>query len=397
MIRQIIKYLKNHFYEYRIRNKYKYNKWVNVGKYSTARNIVLEIRNKTLSFIEDMRIKKNLYGKYTYSKSRPYPTLYSSIYAVLTRYLYRDIDNLSIRQRKEWINYIQSFQCNDGLFRDLTIKNEIAEKANWWGWRHLTLHAIMALTALGGLAKRKFRILEPLRDKNFLMKWLESRDWLNNTDFVSNEIQNRGVMLQYARDFHRENWADDAIKITFDFLDKKQDRETGLWGSRFDTPYYLLRGVQAGYHLWCLYSYDKRPMNYTDRIIDSCLSIQNKLGGFGVSLISSACEDIDSIGPLCHFYCMANYRKKDIEVALEKAIPWVLVNMNEDGGFVFRRTKSFEYGHQRMFSKVDESAMFPTWFRTLSLAYVGKTLPDSIVSEFNWQFIKCPGLQFWSD
>lgn len=81
---------------------------------------------------------------------------------------------------------------------------------------------------------------------------------------------------------------------------------------------------------------------------------------------------------------------------LRRALPWVLVNMNDDGGFVFRRGEKFVYGHERMSSERDKSAMFPTWFRTLSLAYLAQALPDSVVGGFDWQFLCCPGLQFFS-
>ena len=50
-----------------------------------------------------------------------------------------------------------------------------------------------------------------------------------------------------------------------------------------------------------------------------------------------------------------------------------------------------------MFSGINESNMFATWFRTLSLAYIGKALPDSWAGEFDWCFEKIPGLQFWYD
>jgi hypothetical protein len=39
--------------------------------------------------------------------------------------------------------------------------------------------------------------------------------------------------------------------------------------------------------------------------------------------------------------------------------------------------------------------MFPTWFRTLSLAYLAQALPDSVVGRFNWRFQNSPGIQFW--
>ena len=69
--------------------------------------------------------------------------------------------------------------------------------------------------------------------------------------------------------------------------------------------------------------------------------------------------------------------------------------MNDDGGFVFQRGEPLVYGHERMSSKADESTMFPTGFRTLSLAYLAQALPHSVVGGFGWQFPRCPGLQFW--
>jgi hypothetical protein len=132
-----------------------------------------------------------------------------------------------------------------------------------------------------------------------------------------------------------------------------------------------------------------------DKIIDSCLVTQNRLGGFGVPLNSSACEDIDSIDSLVRLSFITDYRKEDIRKSLEKAIIWVLTNLNADGGWVFRRGEGFRYGHDLMWARTDQSSMFPTWFRTLSLAYISKVLPHNSVTALTWQFIRCPGLQFW--
>jgi len=356
-----------------------------------------KIRKCTLSYIEDMRIKDGAYGRYKYAKSQTEPVLYASLYAALTRHLYRDLDEISDKQRNEWIDYIQSYQSADGLFKDPLIDNEIAPVIDWWGWRHLTLHAIMALTALGATAEKKFRLLEPFREKNFVIGWLGSRNWRNDPAGVSNEIQNYATLLQYARDFQGEKWAGSAVEWIFDWLDEKQDPETGLWGNRFDTPHFLSIGVQTGYHLWLLYFYDRRPVKYIDKIIKSVLETQNFLGGFGVPSNSSACEDIDSIDPLVRLIFISQDHSGKIKKALQKALPWILTNLNEDGGFVFRRAEPFKYGHEKMYSRAEESAMFPTWFRTLSLAYIGKALPDSVAGKFDWQFLKCPGHQFWSD
>jgi len=37
-------------------------------------------------------------------------------------------------------------------------------------------------------------------------------------------------------------------------------------GKRFDTATHLSNGVQADYHIWLLYFYDRRPVRYMRRI-----------------------------------------------------------------------------------------------------------------------------------
>lgn len=153
--------------------------------------------------------------------------------------------------------------------------------------------------------------------------------------------------------------------------------------------------MQTGYHLWLLYFYDRRPIQYIERSIDSCLKTQNLYGGFGVPLNSSACEDIDSIDPLIRLSLETDYRKTEIMDALKRALPWILVNMNSDGGWVFRRYEAFQYGHPAMRVESEESAMFPTWFRTITLAYLAQFLIDSYMPYYNWRFFDGPGHQFW--
>ena len=39
-------------------------------------------------------------------------------------------------------------------------------------------------------------------------------------------------------------------------------------------------------------------------------------------------------------------------------------------------------------------AMFPTWFRLLSLALIGTALPTHALGHVPWHFLRCPGMQF---
>ena len=332
--------------------------------------------------------------EYRYCGSQREPVCYASCYAVLIFSLFGRLVSVPHTERAEWLNYILTYQCPDGLFRDPLLACKMAENEDWWGWRHLTLHAIMAVTALGGIISQEFICISKLVEPDQIRAWLESRDWKERPDFVSNEVQNYGVFLQYARDFQNNSKAKESLVALFDWLDCKQDKGTGLWGPPFNTPRLMSRGVQSGYHLWLLYQYDHRPIQYIERIIDSCLATQNTIGGYGVSTRSSACEDIDSIDPLIRLSQMTDYRREDIQKSLLRSLPWVLVNRNTDGGFVFRRDAPFVYGHQRTSSGLNESASFPTWFRLLSLAYLNQRLVIPGMPAKQWHFLDCPGLQF---
>lgn len=353
-----------------------------------------DVQKSTLNYIKSNHRPDINIGAYSYTEGGV-PILYASCYAALTMHLYGTLDQLSNAERKAWIDYIQSFQKSDGIFRDTVIDIPLAEEIDWWGWRHLTLHVLMTLSALGAVAETPIKIIEPFRKKGFANDWLSSRNWQNDPASVSNEVQNYATMLQYAKDFQNEAWCDEVLNEIYDWLDKTQDSETGLWGSLFNSPVLLSNGVQTGYHLWLLYFYDRRPIQYIDRIIDSCLKTQNLNGGFGVQLNSSACEDIDSIDPLIRLSLMTDYRKDEILYALKKALPWILVHMNADGGWVFRRYEAFQYGHPHMRAKNEESAMFPTWFRTLTLAYLAQVLNGACMPDYAWRFLQCPGHQFW--
>ncbi len=107
-----------------------------------------KIRLKTLGYIETMRLQEPPYGRYVYSAGICKPTLYSSTYAAMTRRLYRDLKRLTETQRRQWIEYIQSHQDDDGLFRDRLIYDQGWYKNDplWCGWPHLSCHVLTALT-----------------------------------------------------------------------------------------------------------------------------------------------------------------------------------------------------------------------------------------------------------
>lgn len=360
-----------------------------------------QVKKQTLSYIDTMKVGKNV-GVYKYSNSTTKPNIYSSVYACMILSLYNELQNLSQIEREESIDYLNSFQCKkDGLFYDPVIKNELFDNSDWWGARHLVLHIIIALTALKAKPKYKFKFLERYYKKIFLLKWLNSKDWnsvFNHNDDFDNKIMNIGSLLQYSRDSFNDEKAGKAVKWLISFLKNKINSKTGMWGDYdLDKPENISRMVQFAYHLFSIFFYDNYDLQNKEKIIDFVLKTQNKRGGYGTKLNSSACEDIDSINILIYLAKQTDYKKKEIKLSLKKVLPWILSNMNKDGGFVFRRNEAFVYGHKEMSSKKNESAMFPTWFRTLSLAYLSKVVDDPSLKKINWNFVNCPGYQFWKN
>lgn len=241
-------------------------------------------------------------------------------------------------------------------------------------------------------------------DIDNLVKWLESRDWGEKIGWTGNEIMNIGTLLQYARDFHCDSKANKAVYTMLEWLSKNHiNRETGVWGSLdISNPIWRSHAVQAAYHWWPLFFYDNHPIPFVEKAIDTLLMTQNPFGGFGWGVhnpkepfISSACEDIDSIDPLARMTQITDYRRDEIMEVLGSAADWVLKNRMDDGGFVFILNCPFEYGHKELYGERNKGAMFPTWFRTLSLALIGKALPSHTLGQYPWNFIRCPGFQFW--
>lgn len=360
-------------------------------------SVLMQAKDRILAFVESCRVDDA--GRYRYSPRSSTPVLYASCYAAMTRSLLGDLDRLTASQRQTWIDYLQSHQDDDGLFRDDVIFGQgwYADDPLWCGRSHLTCHVIIALTCLGGVAKKPFAWLKSFDD---IEAFLASREWGANVACSGNEIMNVGTLLQYARDQQHDDRAADKVERLLHWLSQTGvNPQTGLWGALdVDRPKERSELVQAAYHWWTLFFYDAVPIPYMDRAIDVLLAMQNPLGGFGwgvhnwqTPLHSSACEDIDSIEPLVRCLNLTSYRREEILAVLRRAESWVATNQADDGGFVFMRDVPFEYGHPAMSTGPGEGAMFPTWFRTLCLAYVDRALGGP-----TWTIIRCPGYQFWS-
>lgn len=335
-------------------------------------------KKSALSYMHSMRLSP---FEYAYSASAAVPTLYASIYSCMLQGLLGELSKCDAIFNKSWIEYIDSFQSGDGYFRDPAIQGEEFEgTGNWgdgWGIRHLAAHAIIAYARLNGRPKHPFYFLEPYYGENYLSQWLDAFDFSQNVWASSNYIMNLCTLLQFSRDYMQDRQADKAVQQILAWLRLRQSSKTGMWHTySLDDYKRLSDAIRGAYHFYPLLVYENQPVEYRERTMDWILKSQNSWGAFeDEKQPSGACEDIDAIEPLIRFTMQTGYRKTDVDLCIKRALVWVLANLNDDGGFVFMLETPHEYGcHPATSSKLGESNLFATWFRTLCLAYMVKYL-----------------------
>ena len=335
----------------------------------------MAIKQRTLEYLDSLHIRTEKNCEYKYTLNGTASNIYNSVYACMLLSLYGEIPNLSETDKKNWVEYFNSFQdAESGLFFDPSIRNEYYDDSDWWGARHLIPHIIYAYSALNAKPLYEFKWVSKYYNKEKIFELINSCKWdsaiTDETD-IDNKIMNIGVTLQYQRDYWQDNNAREAFAYLKDLLIERINPESGLWG-KYDigNSYELPRMIQFAYHILRIFIYDKEHISNAEKIIDLTLMSQNRYGGFGEKLNSSACEDIDAIDILIYLSKQTDYRKTDINNAVRRGLIFILSNQNEDGGFVFRRDEALWYGHDIMCSDSNISALFPTWFRTLCIANI---------------------------
>ena len=301
----------------------------------------LTLKQRTLDYLDSLHIGEKGF-QYKYTLCGTTSNIYNSVYACMLLSLYGEIPKISKTDNKNWIDYFNSFQdVESGLFFDPSIKNEHYDDSDWWGARHLVPHIICAYSALNAKPRYEFKWVSKYYNKEKLYELINSCNWnsaiTDETD-IDNKIMNIGVTLQYQRDYWQDNNAREAIAYLKELLVERINPGTGLWG-KYDIgdSYELPRMIQFAYHILRIFIYDKEHISNAEKIIDLVLLSQNKYGGFGEKLNSSACEDIDAIDILIYLSKQTDYRIIDINNAVRRGLVFILSNQNEDGGFVFRR------------------------------------------------------------
>lgn len=332
-------------------------------------------RRDILRYVEGLRVGE---FAFRFASSCGSPTIYGSVYACMLLGMYGELDRMGEGRRKEWLRFFDGFQDpSDGYFRDPVLAGpEFEGRGQWgdgWGIRHLAGHIIIPYARLGRPPRHRFRFLDCYYDAEFLREWLGRFDFDSDVWSKSNYVMNVYTLMQYARDHMSEARAESALAIIRDWLVERQRSDTGMWHAYEARGYPQLGdAIRGAYHYYPLFSYDDRALPYPGAIVDTILRSQNAWGGFNPEDVpSGACEDIDAIDPLIRAALGVGGEDRRVELALQRAMVWMLACKNPDGGFECIPEHGWSYGgHPLTTSRPGESNLFATWFRTLCLAYV---------------------------
>ena len=274
---------------------------------------------------------RNLTGHFSYQPGGK-QDLYGSVDVVYLIFGLGEMeDRTTLAGRAEWAKVIQGYQDPEtGWFK---FGNETPHfKA------HATAYAVAGLKLLGA------KPLYPLRDAQKITRSKEATDrWLKSIlwDYIwVGSHQGGGIAssLQMTGEAD-DNW----FKIYFDWLDARQDPDTGLWQLAFWNAFHkkpTRQEMGGAPHFWWVYSHQSRSLQYPEKIIDTCLGLQLPNGMWDDKKIKGIfqpyCINLDALWSINRSRVQLekqgkNYREDDMERAFEKALAQITQSLNRPG------------------------------------------------------------------
>ena len=365
-----------------------------------------KIKEGVNNWIESVRDQNSVL--YNFSKETKFPTLLSNCFMVLALELWDEIDSFLGDKKEILSSYILNCQKNKaGLFIDPLLKKEDLLLPEVHSWDYVTMQSTMfsvsVLDALGEKPRYEFKFLDKYKDTDYLIRWLQDRNW-RNPWLESNNIMFVSCLLLYEYIQTKDSQILELIHEFLNWFDKYQDPKTGFWGT--DKGASLANAMAGAFHVYLIYHYLKRPIQYKEKIIDSVLSLQQKDGLFATDGGGGSCEDLDAIDILVKLATLTDYRKGDIKQALLKSLEALVNGQNKDGGFSWKiEAKKGFIRRLRYFTKTSfysdwrlmpfntyRSDMWSSWFRPLAIALIVSTYPEEFGSDFEFKFRRLPGL-----
>ena len=172
-----------------------------------------------------------------------------------------DLPGVPPAERESWSGYLAGCQsAKSGLFEDplspAVSSPHSSESGDLRAWI-VSLLAIEALDALGAPAPYPLRFMDAWSDQAVAVAWLDSLDWKNSA-LQAERLRCALAFLVYRTEVEQRSEAIALFHTVLDWLDRAQDRQTGLWGASDVAE--VTESVAAVCCLVPFYEYVQRPL-----------------------------------------------------------------------------------------------------------------------------------------
>lgn len=333
-----------------------------------------QIKNNGVGFLKSLRYKDSWSFRFS---SNNQPNLIASALAVMLGRIVGWLDEISPIQKKEWADYLNTFQLKDGFFEDadIDVRNLVPGYTRERALFHRTRHILFALSTLGYKTKYNLEFLKDKFNSAEIEKWMKDLNLSNFWD-AGNKIMDLALFLSYEAEVNKDKRAKNAVHLLLDICDKNINPETGY----HDAGKSELRNAMAGaMHLYPIYFLWKRKPKYPENIIRTTLSLQQNDGFFGYETGSCGedCLDYDAVSILVNFYFISGAYRKETELALKRLLDAIEKCKNPDGGFCsHRRGEDYRFGTFTTEVPINGSSLWSTYSRILTIALISRVVRE---------------------
>ncbi len=307
------------------------------------------------------------------------------------------LQSISEEERVAWGSYLQGCQDADsGLFADPLDRfpAETTHDDSSYLAHQMTYFSLQAMDALGMKAPYRLRFMDEFSSAEVIAAWLERLDW-SKAWLQSDKAMFVLTFLIYRVEVEQDRSAATLFHSVLDWFERTKDAKTGLWGIQQGASW--LDAGAAGYHIVPFYEYVHRPIMGAARMIDFIL--RPPPDTILADLIrGGACESLAAIDLLTTFTRKFSYRKDEIKQVLIQSY-WAVRNMpHKDGGFSYAQGETADiHGFDNwatMGVDPDNSSVWATWLRLLTLATIERRYADDLPQVGEWQFHRWPALGY---
>ena len=272
-------------------------------------------------------------GGFRFAQHQP-ATLMATAYCVLGLEFANGLLQLRDSQKSAVISFLMAAVKPDGSFQDPLFRTEdiLSDQHDITYFQEETtticqqaLDALQAPPPPERIWSRNWDTAEGL------IQYFESIPW-KNPWLDSNRVMFALSQLCHDAERHQKPALLKVVDVALDWLDTHQSSETGLWKGLHEVP--LTNAMAATFHFTFYYGYRNRPLQYVERIIDSCLKLQESHGLFCGNDIGQTCLDYDALDLLAKASLTTDYRQSEVQEAMVKAYDALLgLHNSNDGGF----------------------------------------------------------------